>query len=77
MFDTLTRMNNTPMIRIDDYPDLALLAWNRVMREIPEDEALALYEANWRFVDLEHLIPAERDLIDRLANRYGHGVLNV
>lgn len=70
-------MNDIPMIRVDDYPDLALLAWNRALREIPEDEALALYEANWRFVDVEHLIPAERALIDRLANRYGHGVLNV
>lgn len=70
-------MNEVPTIRIDDYPELALLAWNRVVREVAEDEALALYEANWRFVDVEHLLPVERALIDRLANQYGHGVLNV
>lgn len=70
-------MNEVPTIRIDDYPELALLAWNRVVRDVAEDEALALYEANWRFVDAEHLLPAERALIDRLAHQYGHGVLNV
>lgn len=70
-------MNEVPTIHIDDYPELAMLAWNRVVREVAEDEALALYEANWRFVDAEHLLPVERALIDRLANQYGHGVLNV
>jgi hypothetical protein len=70
-------MNTPPLIQIDDYPELALLAWNRAVREVEEDEALALYERNWRFVDVEHLLPQERALIDRLAARYGHGVLNV
>jgi len=36
-----------------------------------------MYERNWRFVDVEHLLPQERALTDRLAARYGHGVLNV
>lgn len=62
---------------IDDYPELALLAWNRVVRNIAGDEAFALYEANWRFVDEKNLVPGERALIDRLTRQYGHGVLNV
>jgi hypothetical protein len=70
-------MNKTPRIPIDDYPALALLAWNRAWREIAEDEALALYEANWRFVDVEGLLPAEHALIKRLVARYGHGFLHV
>ncbi len=65
------------LINIDDYPELALLAWNRKVRQVAEDEALALYESNWRFVDLESITPRERALIDRLTVQYGHGVLNV
>lgn len=65
------------MLHIDDYPQLALLAWNRVVRDIPEDEALSLYERNWRFVDTDTLIPVEAELIGRLTIEYGHGALNV
>jgi hypothetical protein len=64
-------------LRLDDYPQLALLAWNRALREISGEEAFALYERNWRFVDQESLTPQEAALIDRLTRRYGHGVLNV
>lgn len=62
---------------IDDYPELALLAWNRAVRDIDGEEALALYEANWRFVDQDHLTPQEQALIARLTQQYGQGVLNV
>jgi len=34
-------MNTPPLIQIDDYPELAMLAWNRAVREVAEDEALA------------------------------------
>lgn len=64
-------------LKLDEFPQLALLAWNRVVREIDEEEAFALYEHNWRFVDVEHLIPCEADLIARLTQQYGHGVMNV
>lgn len=62
---------------IDNYPQLALLAWNRVVREITGEEAFALYERNWRFVDKGYLTNNEAALIDRLMTQYGHGVLNV
>lgn len=68
-------MNDT--LRIDDFPQLALLAWNRALREITGEEAFALYERNWRFVDAEHLTTTEAALIERLTTQYGHGVLNV
>lgn len=70
-------MSTPDVIHIDDYPQLALLAWNRAIREINGDEALALYERNWRFVDTASLMPHELALIERLARQYGHGVLNV
>lgn len=37
-------------IRIADFPVLTELAWNRVEAYIPAEEALALYERKWRFV---------------------------
>jgi len=40
-------------------------------------EALALYEANWRFVDPARLSKEERALIDRLVTNVGRGVLLV
>ena len=64
-------------INIDTYPQLALLAWNRAVRVIPADEAFALYERNWRFVDIASLEPAEDRLIKELAEQYGRGILNV
>lgn len=66
------------MLRLADYPQLSLLAWNR--REdslIDEADAFALYERNWRHVDCASLLPQEAALIERLKQQYGNGVLNV
>jgi hypothetical protein len=65
------------MINVDEYPNLSLIAWNRQRRLITEEEALALYEANWRWVDVMNLIPEEQALIDRLVRDHGNGVLLV
>lgn len=65
-------------IRIADYPQLQLIAWNRRSdAAVDEREALALYEANGRVVDEAALLPRERQLIQHLANAFGAGVLNV
>lgn len=64
-------------VRVADYPQLQLLAWNRNVAEIEDQEALALYESRWRFVEQSSLIPAERALIERLIRECGAGVLNV
>lgn len=57
-----------------DFPELARLVWNGdPRRPISGPDALALYERNWRHVDTSRLIPAERDLIRTLAEKYGRG----
>lgn len=65
------------MIRINDYPQLKLVCWNRHDEFISEDDALYTYEVNWRFIDKEHLINKEKTLINLLVKQYGNGVLNV
>jgi hypothetical protein len=42
---------------------------------IGEAEAFALYESNWRFVDVNSMTAAEHRLLDMLTKEYGHGVL--
>ncbi len=65
-------------IRLADYPQLKLIAWNRGDDDaISEEDALAVYERNWRYVDVANLLLIERELIDRLVQKFGHGVLNV
>lgn len=65
------------MIRINQYPQLRFVAWNRHNEFIDEAEALELYEVNWRFVDQKNLSTQERELINRLVKDYGNGVLHV
>lgn len=65
------------VLEIDQWPCLRELAWNRADRWIPADEALALYERNWRFVDPQQLTQAESELLDHLKYRFGGGMLNV
>lgn len=64
-------------LSIDDYPQLALLGWNRKVRKIAQEEAFALYEANWRFVEQSEMTVDERLLVKRLMEDYGRGVMNV
>lgn len=65
-------------VRLSDFPQLKLIAWSRQPDDlINEDEALALYERNWRYVDAESLSTSERQFIERLVQQYGHGVLHV
>ncbi len=59
-----------------DFPELARLAWNRdPSRPISGEEALGLYEANWRHVEVGALTEPERQLIRILADRFGDGHL--
>jgi hypothetical protein len=58
------------------FPELARLAWNRdISRPISGEEALGLYEANWRHVEVSALSAEERQLIKALADRFGGGHL--
>ncbi len=64
------------VLALDDWPVLRELAWNRADRWIPADEALALYERNWRHVDPRRLGAGEAALVERLKARHGGGLLN-
>ena len=69
---------NARMIKLSDYPQLSLIAWNRQTDSlVTEKEALALYEANWRWIEERTLTPEERKLIEQLIQKVGNGVLNV
>jgi len=62
------------MLRINDYPQLRFIAWNRPGDQmIAEEEAFALYEHNWRFVDVQALNEDELTLIKKLNDVVGHG----
>lgn len=68
---------NAQPVRLAEYPQLASLSWHRQGEALSEEEALALYERNWRHVDPSQLEPAERALITRLVQRHGKGALLV
>ncbi len=69
---------NQAMITLSDYPQLKLIAWHRATDSaVTEVEALALYEANWRWIDERTLTSEERKLIEQLKQTVGKGVLNV
>jgi len=74
--EALDRALDETLVRIDDYPALSELAWNRADRWIPARDALRTYERNWRFVDTAKLLPGERALIERLSARFGGGPLD-
>ncbi|WP_137890338.1 ankyrin repeat domain-containing protein [Ramlibacter sp. 2FC] len=67
-------------IRIEDYPQLKFLCWNRhtdgESALMDGWEAFALYERNWKWVEEDKLTPAERELIETLTREYGGGVLD-
>ena len=65
-------------VRLNDYPQLRRLAWNRHgVDAIPERDALALYERHWDLVDAELMDPQEQRLLRRLVHKHGNGVLHV
>lgn len=66
-----------PLVDLEQFPELRQLAWHLHRRFVDERDALELYEANWRIVERDRLLPHEVALIETLASRYGHGVLNV
>lgn len=58
------------------YAELARLAWNRdPSLPITGQEALGLYEANWRHIEAASLSNQERALIKLLTDRFGGGHL--
>ncbi len=65
-------------IRLDDYPQLRKLAWQRDGASVVTPrEALDLYEREWRHVDRAHMDATERALLQALVDRLGGGRLLV
>ncbi|HEX4943381.1 MAG TPA: hypothetical protein VFV55_03445 [Usitatibacteraceae bacterium] len=64
------------VLDLEAWPVLRELAWSRSGRWILAEDALAIYERNWRFVDPRHLGKDEAALIERLKATCGAGVLN-
>lgn len=61
-------------VRAEKYPQLHSLCWNRRGDVVLDgDEALQIYERNWRFVDKEAMEPEEARLLDALVARCGRG----
>jgi hypothetical protein len=61
-------------VLVDDLPQLRFLLWNRSDREVTEEEALAIYEANGPWVDRAAMTEHERRVFDDLVARLGGGV---
>ena len=73
----LDKLIDETVLDLDAWPKLRESAWSRKGRWIRAEDALALYERNWRFVEPERLDKTEAALIEQLKDRYGGGVLNV
>ena len=65
------------LVEIAAYDNLAVLCRNRRDRYLGAEEAFRLYERNWRLVNQRRMKLTERVLVERLAARYGNGVLHV
>ena len=65
-------------IRLADHAQLRQLAWQVPgLVDLSPEEALALYERNWRHVDPPRMLPSERRLVDQLVRVLGQGRLLV
>ena len=73
----LERFLEDAVVEVRKFPNLQLLCWNRRNEFLTGRDALGLYERNWRFVDTKEMRAGERDLIRRLTEKFGKGILNV
>ena len=65
-------------IRLADYPQLRRLGWQLVDNaELTPEEALNLYERNWRHVDRASMDERENELLEALIRGPGKGHLLV
>ena len=64
------------MVRVAECPNLKLLCWNIDAPYVTRRDAFALYERNWRLVDISGAPEHERTLIDDLAREFGRGLIN-
>ena len=65
------------IVEVRKFSNLKLLAWNRVDQFLTERDAFDLYKRNWKFVDTKKMADRERELIRRLTEKWGRGVMKV
>ncbi len=68
------RVRGGPMIIDETLPQLRAIMWSRATREVTDEEALALYEANHQWVDRATMTEREARHFDDLVKRLGRGV---
>ena len=65
--------NTLGTIRVGDFPQLRQIAWQLSDdAELTEDEALHLYERNWRHIDQSGMDAREREFVQHLADTLSH-----
>lgn len=65
------------VVKLSDAPVLRSLLWSgRERSEIPAREAFRHYEDHWRHVQGAAMGAKEKRLVERLARRYGRGLIN-
>ena len=65
-------------VRLADFPQLERLAWQlHDVDELSPQDALNLYERNWRHIDRARMEPAERALLQALVDKLSGGRLLV
>lgn len=61
-------------IALSRYPQLAKLAWQlKPGQKISPEEALQIYERNWRHIDFKLLTEKEREWLKTLLKAFGRG----
>jgi hypothetical protein len=65
-----------PVVVPADFGELRMLVWNQdPHRPLPAQDAFAIYERNWRHVDVNRMTQDEAELVRSLADAFGHGVM--
>ncbi len=57
----------------NDYPSLSLLMWDLHTDTLDGEEALKIYETNWRYLNPHEVSAEEMAFIQTLADQYGGG----
>ena len=63
-------------VDVESYPTLGLLCRDLVVPRITRRDAFAIYERNWRWIDVADTPAHERELIASPAEELGGGLLN-
>jgi transcriptional regulator with XRE-family HTH domain len=59
-------------VRLNDFPQLKRLAWQlKGSRQMAIEDALEIYERNWRHVDLKEMDAREKEFLEALLEHFG------